>query len=923
MTDSLRLAAQLSQITDAVYAGLKNEQVSQILVDEVRRILDSSVASLWACDEVQECLHLVATTGDHAQLLPSTLPLDSELAVVVPSSRQVVIVGPESGSDDSIGWSEWGFTHVLGVPVITGEIFVGALIVASREKAFSEADIAIAKLVGGLASGFWAGEYFQGRIHRLTRELDMERERLSRLQAVIRQMLSELDIRANLSAVTNALKAEGWRYATLILFDEEGQRKIVGDESLPDDHVPGESCGISRDLWERYLRGELDDYRHGGVYFVPDGDPGSEAWKLGDAVFAPLQVGQGEVIGVICVGDPVSKKRPTWADLRPLDILAGQSAYIVENARLLETVSRSAEKLAEQIEDLSMMHRADRELSSHLNLDRVMRLTMDWALRRTGADTGLLMLMTDDHTGLVPYTIMGHVDREMFPYSAENPLPITAGIMGRAVRTGKTQFVRDVMADKDYVPFFPGVRTHLTVPLLMRGEVLGVIALASTRNQAFDEDAVGFLERLARRAALALDNARLYRQAEQMANDMAVLYNASRTITSTLERDKILLHIAQAMAGALECSSAVIFDYHDDRQEVQILAVYRDMHATDAKEVLPPLKHTIPLVTYPAFQTVVEQHHPLVLRANDPSISRLDRARLIEDRIYGMVLVPLVAQGELMGVAAVIEGRRDRAFTPNDVYKAEALASQASVALRQAMLFDEVRELEHLKSEMIRMASHDLRNPLNTIMGYIDLLEMSLGEGELPPDQMQYFENLRKATRLMHVLLEDLLTVERIESEREADWQPFDFAGLAAEVVAEQRPSVELKQQALLFEQSSEPLLVFGSVTQLRQAVANLVDNAIKYTPEHGQIKVSLTTDLGKLRFVVKDDGYGISPERQARLFERFYRAREPGTEHIGGTGLGLSLVKTVVERHGGQTWFTSAPGKGSTFGFWLPLHAQ
>jgi len=295
---------------------------------------------------------------------------------------------------------------------------------------------------------------------------------------------------------------------------------------------------------------------------------------------------------------------------------------------------------------------------------------------------------------------------------------------------------------------------------------------------------------------------------------------------------------------------------------------------------------------------------------------------LMEDRVQAMVLVPLVAQEELMGLAAVIEGRYDRVFTANEVYKAEALASQAAIALRQSLLFSEVKELETLKSEMIRMASHDLRNPLNNVMGYTELLAMSLQElGCLTPTQEMYLQNLRTSTDIMRALLEDLLTLERIESDRQADWQVFDFAGLVVEVVESQQGGAALKQQALrLLLPEAGTLAVRGSLTQLRQAAANLVSNAIKYTPQEGHIDVSVRLDQGRVMFSVTDDGYGISPERQARIFERFYRAREPGTEHISGTGLGLSLVKTVVERHGGQVWFTSTPGKGSTFGFWLPL---
>jgi signal transduction histidine kinase len=284
-----------------------------------------------------------------------------------------------------------------------------------------------------------------------------------------------------------------------------------------------------------------------------------------------------------------------------------------------------------------------------------------------------------------------------------------------------------------------------------------------------------------------------------------------------------------------------------------------------------------------------------------------------------MVLVPLIAQGELIGLAAVIEGRRDRTITTNEAFKAETLASQASVALRQSQLYSEVKELEKLKSEMIRMASHDLRNPLNNIMGYLELLTVSLDQFGLTPDQEQYLGSLQRSTQLMRALLEDLLTLERIESERRSEWQPFDLGGLAVEVAEAQRSGANLKHQTLTLERPPDVPTMFGNVTQLRQAIANLVSNAIKYTPEKGRVEMRLEHEHERLTFSVKDSGYGISPERQERIFERFYRAHEPGTEHISGTGLGLSLVKTVVERHGGQVWFESEPGVGSVFGFWVP----
>jgi signal transduction histidine kinase len=239
------------------------------------------------------------------------------------------------------------------------------------------------------------------------------------------------------------------------------------------------------------------------------------------------------------------------------------------------------------------------------------------------------------------------------------------------------------------------------------------------------------------------------------------------------------------------------------------------------------------------------------------------------------------------------------------------------------MLYSEVLELEKVKSEMIRMASHDLRNPLNNIIGYIELIAMALEHSGMTSDLRDYIGSLRRSTKTIRSLIDDLLTLERVESERESAWEHLDFDGLVYEVVDIEQNSASLKNQTLELERAPSAISVFGSVTQLRQAITNLVGNAIKYTPDEGHIEVQLTLENDRLLFTVKDNGYGISLDRQDRLFERFYRAHEPGTDHVPGTGLGLSLVKTVIERHGGRVWFESEPGQGSLFGFWLPVAKQ
>jgi len=887
----------------------------QRVVDVARSLSGADAAGVWEAG--QQGLSLVAGSG-----LPISEPLYAGVGIVGACAKLLkTVVAPNTDSfpaGDAL--AAGGFAAGIAVPLVYEAELLGVLagFFTAEQSAEPDAERAFELFAAGAAGVLYARQASVDN-EDLAAGLTHERERLRQLQRAVRGMLEQPDTHANLLQITEALQSLGWGGVTLALYDDQqaiAARLVAGLEQMaagaPDREIVPDA------VWERYLAGELEDCRTSGVYFVPSGGEGS-TWQPDDVVFAPLRFGQRSPIGAIRVQDPADGLRPSPEALRALDILASQAAYVLENGRLLDEAARAADALAEQVDELSMMHRADRELSAHLNMDRIMTLTMDWALRRTRADTGLLALMADDRSGLVPFITMGYLDQAVSKFDQSSPWPLTLGAVGEAARTGQTIVRRDLPLDDEQAHLVPGARVQIAVPLLMRGEILGVIMLASGDPETFENADISFLERLAPRAAVALDNARLFRQSEQLADDMAVLYSASRTITSTLDRDEVLQHIAQSMAVALECSSALILDYQAETQDAQVLTVYRVGTARDAHEALPTPGHVFRLDQLPQVLESIAHQRPLILRAADPGTPNAELLWLQQRRIQAAVLIPLVAQGELIGVALVIEGRRDRGFTSDEVFKAQTLASQASVALRQSLLFNEVLALEKVKSEMIRMASHDLRNPLNNILGYIELLNMTLDPARQSPEIQEYLGSLRRSAKTMQSLIDDLLTLERVESERASEWQEFDLSGLVYEVAEAEQTGAFLRNVTLVLEREEDTALVFGSMTQLRQAIANLIGNAVKYTPDGGRVEVRFTREDQRLRFAVQDTGYGISPERQARLFERFYRAREPGTDHIPGTGLGLSLVKTVIERHGGQVWFESEAGVGSTFGFWLP----
>jgi len=298
----------------------------------------------------------------------------------------------------------------------------------------------------------------------------------------------------------------------------------------------------------------------------------------------------------------------------------------------------------------------------------------------------------------------------------------------------------------------------------------------------------------------------------------------------------------------------------------------------------------------------------------------------LEEQIIGSTLMELSLFNPIFAeVARQIEDGVER-FELRDETRGTDYAVQSSswrgneATLGRVIVFNDItslKDLNRLKSQMIQMASHDLKNPLGVILSYTEILKDDLG---INHNDYPLIENIARVAERMLNMVTELLDLERIEATPGSQNRPFSPAHLLDEVLPEIEAKVAQKRQSLL--RKIDPVLpdLLGEPAQIREAFRNLLDNASKYTPEGGLIIVRASADQDRFHFSVEDTGFGIPENLQANLFQRFYRAKQPGTEEISGTGLGLSLVKAIVERHGGRVWFRSKPEEGSTFGFWLPL---
>ena len=228
-----------------------------------------------------------------------------------------------------------------------------------------------------------------------------------------------------------------------------------------------------------------------------------------------------------------------------------------------------------------------------------------------------------------------------------------------------------------------------------------------------------------------------------------------------------------------------------------------------------------------------------------------------------------------------------------------------------------LKELERLKDEFVFIAAHELRTPVTAIRGYAEMLGDLKG---VPAQGSEFVQRLQQSGARLANLVNDLLEVARSQAGRlKVQTTPQDIVVLVQATLAELKPLADEKKHTVLFAPPASLPQVMADKDKLQEVLVNLVGNAVKYTPPGGRIEVSLRPEPGAVVAAIKDSGIGIAPADQAKLFERFFRVESDATKSIQGTGLGLFIVRQLIERMNGKVWVESEVGKGSTFSFELP----
>jgi signal transduction histidine kinase len=460
--------------------------------------------------------------------------------------------------------------------------------------------------------------------------------------------------------------------------------------------------------------------------------------------------------------------------------------------------------------------------------------------------------------------------------------------------------------------------TAMVVPLIAESQQLGAMFLIRPRERRFSYAEIPKVRILADMASIALLRAVRVEKLQKMEDQANFLSETSKLLASSLDYSTTLARVVRLAVQSI-ADYCVVDLVENGRIHIGELA-----HSDPGKDAIlerlrskyrprPDLPISVERVIQTRKAVLVPTVTDELLREHSTDDEHFDLLRQLN--MSSAMLVPLVAGDEILG-AMVLVASGARHYDPDELSFAEECARHAAIAIRNARLYSDAQQAIRTRDEVFRMVSHDLRNPVTNIQMTANLLSAA----SLPDESRQsMLQIIGRASQRMSRLIEDLMTVGRMQ---QGQGIPIDIDRLDPAVIVDELCTalgVQARAKGVDLQCSRPPSIaaIKADRNRIVQVLTNLVDNAIKFTPEGGKIIVSCDMQQGEVRFAVKDTGSGVNPEDLGQMFNPFWQER-PGAHP--GSGLGLAIAKAIVEEHHGRIWAESTPGVGTTVAFAIPL---
>lgn len=499
------------------------------------------------------------------------------------------------------------------------------------------------------------------------------------------------------------------------------------------------------------------------------------------------------------------------------------------------------------------------------------------------------------------------------------------------------------------------IQSSLIVPLSFQKELVAVLTLHQWGEpRTWQEDEVQLMVMVADQAALALSQARAYEQVRALAKREVLINTITSAIRSSLDPQEIFAAITQQLGQALHADGCALSLWTQEDEFVHCVGLHdashpgvvaanvsanvsesgtNSLYASNGQkstansfleeEGITPRslpQSTVPIENNPVLRQLMLTQQPVVLsdlekypEMNVPELPIRNPAR-------ALLVVPLILDGKIIGSISLRQNHQSRRWQPSEIELAQSVAAQAAIAVHQSRLYQKTRqqaeqllELDRQKTEFFQNISHEFRTPLTLTIGPL--------ESAVAQKQGLSYEQaaiaLRNSRRLLR-LVNQLLDLQRLDAGRmQSNFRPCDLVEFVSQTVDSFRTYCQKKEIALKTELAECPE-IYLDLEKFDKVLYNLLSNAMKFTPAGGSITVILQPAGDHCLLKVIDTGIGIRPDQIPHLFERFRQAEGSANRSYEGSGLGLALVKELVELHGGQISVESTYGEGTTFTVWL-----
>jgi signal transduction histidine kinase len=657
------------------------------------------------------------------------------------------------------------------------------------------------------------------------------------------------------------------------------------------------------------IRSRVIDHRQSLV--LPDTTSGGEQWRLlarelpnADWIhsFAALPlVSQERLVGAVVAGG--EKAGSITADRLQLVLVLGQfvAGAIRTSLSLTEAESRADHE--------ELVSRIARRARASLDPDEVMRGTVeelgravkvDRVLATTGSTPDALRVTYEWHApGVVP---LAHSGRSM---------PVSR----LAAETGRTAVVRDTDADARLAQGGSGgMRAVIATPILIAGELAGTLSLSQVNApRDWTTEEVRLVEAVARELRVAMETARLFQSREGENARLLALQRAAATLSARTDPHEVFDMILRSAVQLFGQGSASLYTW-DEEAGVLRLAENFDPEGRVPDDVTLRLGEGV-------VGRVFASGEPLIVEDYQTWEGSTPVGQ--QTGLRACIAVPLIRSGRALGALGIRSYDPAVTYSADDAQMLALFADQAAAALttveafsRQAQAVEQLERLNRAKSEFVSIVSHEFRTPLTGIQGFSEMMR----DEQLSIEEMrEYAGDINKDVQRLNRMINEMLDLDRMESGRMTiHREAMDLNAVVDEAVDRVRPNAP--NHTLTLELQPDLPQIQADRDRMTQVASNLLSNAVKYSPTGGRITVTTRMEGDQLLFDVRDEGLGIPPGDLETIFERYSRVDSLATKDIPGTGLGLPIVRQIVQLHGGRVWAESELGRGSVFHVALPL---